>query len=145
MFPIRLLVAFVTAFVLIHGAIGSDCLKEINENEKINLNLNLSAAVNFIIQNVSANSIRVFGCKKHFQNDLNELSKHWRTNVTLTLLNVEKKYTLPRKIHENDFVLILADVQFLRCLEKFMENIKGQIRRHKSVVIFKTEDCDRNG
>lgn len=123
----------------------SDCSKIINESEKIDFNLNLSVAVNFIIQSVNSTNIRAVGYGSYFQNDFNELSEHWRTSVSLTLLNIERKYVVQRKIPENDFILIFVDRQFARSLQKFMENMKVEIRKHKMVVIFKTEDCDNNG
>lgn len=144
MFPKRFSATFFTAYVLIH-IMRSDCSKIINESEKIDFNLNLSVAVNFIIQSVNSTNIRAVGYGSYFQNDFNELSEHWRTSVSLTLLNIERKYVVQRKIPENDFILIFVDRQFARSLQKFMENMKVQIRKHKMVVIFKTEDCDNNG
>lgn len=144
MFPKRISATFFTTYVLIHN-MRSDCLKIINESEKINFNLNLSAAVNFIIQSVNSTNIRAVGYRSYFQNDFNELSEHWRTSVSLTLLNIERKYVVQRKIPKNDFILMFVDRQFARSLQNFMENMKVQIRKHKMVVIFETEDCDNNG
>lgn len=145
MFPKRISVTFFTTYVLISN-IRSDCSKLINENEKINFNFNLSAAVNFIIQSLNSTNIRAVGCNGHFQNDFNDLSEHWRTNITLTLLNVDRKYVVRRKkIPKNDVILMFMDRQFARGLQHFMENIGVQIRKHKIVVIFQTENCDNNG
>ncbi len=145
MFPKRIPVKLFEAYVLLIYTIigGSDCLKVMVENEKINFNLKLSASVNFIAESVNSTAIRVIACNSYFQNDFNELSEQlWRTNVSLTLLNVEKKYEARTKFPKNDFILLMVDQHFARYLPAFMKNVMGRIRKHKMLVIFKTNDCD---
>lgn len=147
MFPKQISVNFFASCVLIHAMIAmrSDCLQEIKGNENINFNLNIATAVNFIIQSVNATNVRAVGCKSFFHNDFNELSEHWRTNVSLTLLNVERKYSVVKKIPRNDLILMFVDQQFVGCWQKFMENTSDRFRKHKLVVVFKPDKCNNNG
>lgn len=142
----RISVILFTIYVLVVHAIRSDCWKELSEKNEFNSNL--SAAVNFIIKSVNSSNVRVIGCENSFQNDFDDLSEYWRVHVSSTLLNVERKnFVVHRKIPKNDLILMFVDLQFHRCLQKFMERASQQIRKHKMVVVFKTktEDCVDNG
>lgn len=133
-----------TFFVLLH-IIRSDCLNAINKNEKINFNYsNVSVAVNLIIKSVNSSNIQVIGCTKYFHNEFDELPNLRMLNVSTTLLNVERKYVYKGKIPEKDFILIFVDQQFAECIQKFIENMRTRIRKHKMLVILKTMDCDDN-
>lgn len=130
--------------LLICTIVRSDRLLVMNESEKINFK-KLSAAVNYIAESVSASNIRVIGCNSCFYNNFNELSEWWRTNVSLTLLNVEKKYKTETRFPKNDFIIMLIDQHFARYLPEFMKNVMGRLRKHKMLVIFQTTDSDTNG
>lgn len=122
--------------------VKSDFSKVINDNEKQDSNLNLSAAIHFIIKSVNASDVRVIGCSSYFRNEFNELSWHWRRNVSLTLLHVERNYTMRRKIPKNVFILIFIDQHFVQFLQTLMDNFGCYIRKHKMVVVLKSDDCD---
>lgn len=134
---------FVMYFVIC--SVKSDFLKVKNDNEKLDSNLNLSAAVHFIIKSVNASDVQVIGCSSYFRKDFNELSWHWRRNVSSTLLNVERKYIKRRKVPKNVFILIFIDQHFMSFLKTFMDNSAVYIRKHKMVVITKSEDCNNKG
>lgn len=119
----------------------SNSLSLFNETDKINSNLNISMAISYIIQSVNSSNIRAVGCDKYFNNDFNKISEIWRRNVTLSLLNVEQKYVIERKLPKNDFILMFMDQQF-DCLQTFIEKFKDRIRKHKLLIIFRTENCD---
>lgn len=124
-----------------------DCLQvTTNESEKNYFNSKLSAAVNFIIKSVSASSVRVIGCNSCIQNDFNGLTENWHSTVSLTLLNMETKYKLGKKIPKNEFILILVDRKFTGgYFEKFLVNMKGRIRKHKMLVILESNmNCPDN-
>lgn len=146
MFQTRISIAFFSTYVLlIHTIIFDDCLELKNESEKINSNLRLLAAVNFIVKSVSSSTVRGIGCNSYFQDNFNEIAERWRTNVSLTLVNMEKKYGTQRKILKKDFILMSVDQHFARYLQTFLQKMMGRIRRHKMLIIFRTTDCDDNG
>ncbi|KAJ6649149.1 hypothetical protein Bhyg_04382, partial [Pseudolycoriella hygida] len=104
MFPKGISVTFFTTCVLMH-CMTSDCLKLTNE-ENGKMNLNASSAINFITESVNSSDVRIVACDNFFQNYFNDLSERWRGHVTLTLLNVEKKFVAQRKYPKNEFILM---------------------------------------
>lgn len=144
--PTRFSVEFFTTYMLlIQAIIRGDCLDVMNGSEKINSNLDLWAAVNFVIKSVNCHSVRVIGCNSYLHENFMGISEHWRTSVTLTLMNVEEKYEAPRKVLQNEFILMLVDEDFNGYLPKFMLNIMGRIRKHRTMVILKTKECESSG
>lgn len=97
------------------------------------------------MQSVNSSNVHIVGCNSYFQNGDHQLSEHWRTSVTVTLLNVDQEYDVKQKIPKNDFILMFMDRQHARCMHEFMQNTQSRIRKHKMVVILQTVDCDNDG
>lgn len=141
--PVRLFMF--TTYVLLHATVQSDCFQLTRniESEKNDFNLKLSAAVNFILKSVKSTvTVRVVACGRCYQNDFNDIMERWQATVSVTLLNMEREYQPEEVIEKNDFILMLLDERFASYLEEYMKNMMGRIRKHKVLVVLRTNGCD---
>lgn len=137
---------FLVKFITIYQLLWSTTCGYIIQFKETDSNVNLSVAINFIIESANATVIRVIGYDAFFENDFQFVTQHWRGKVSFELININRKHVIDKKrMQKNVLFLIFANEIVYSSLLQFMQDNGNKIRKNKIIFIEKSREFADKG